>query len=78
MTDVAVANVFDMRGNNVIAIHWEVDATNRDGVSVRNNGVSLVTSRKGKVVRAKEFIFDTGDEFRTIWGEAGGRAVADG
>ena len=66
---VAVADLFDMVGNNVIATHWEVDVTNRDGFEGHNSGVSVVSLRRGKVVHAHDFIFDTGEVFQAAWGE---------
>jgi ketosteroid isomerase-like protein len=69
LKDVAVANIFDFRGDNVIATHWEVDAVNREGLSIQNTGMTLITVKKGKVIRAQEFIFDIGEKFRAAWGD---------
>lgn len=66
---VAVTNLFDMIGSNVTAAHWEVEGINRDGLAAHNSGVTLFTIRHGKVVHAQDFIFDTGDNFRSAWGE---------
>ena len=66
---ITVTNLFDMIGSNVTAAHWEVDGINRDGLAAHNSGVTLFTIRRGKVVHAQDFIFDTGDNFRAAWGE---------
>jgi ketosteroid isomerase-like protein len=66
---VAVANLFDMRGNNTVATHWEVDVTNRDGVRGHTSGVTIATLRRAKGRHIQDFIFDTGPRFREVWGE---------
>ncbi len=64
---VAVTNLFDWVGNNVLAIHWEAEVTNRFGNPARGAGITLVTIRRGKTVRVEDYIFDTGDRFRAAW-----------
>jgi ketosteroid isomerase-like protein len=66
--DICVRNIFDMRGNNVGAVHWDLKLTNRAGRSGTNSGVTVVTVERGKVVHVKDFIFDLGDNFRRNWG----------
>ena len=72
---VAVADLFDMAGNNVVATHWEVYVTNRDGFDGHNSGMTVVSLRRGKAVHAQDFIFDTGEVFRTAWGEGNQKEV---
>ena len=67
----AVADLFDVVGNNVIAMYWEVELTNRDGLDAHNSGVSVISLRRDKAIHAQDFIFDTGEIFRTAWGEGG-------
>jgi ketosteroid isomerase-like protein len=67
---VAAERQFDMLGDNVLYAHWDVDLVNRDGFAARNTGVTVITARRGKVVRAEDFVFDTGETFRTYWSEA--------
>lgn len=38
---VAVANLFDLVGNNVVATRWDVEVVNRDGRQGQNSGVML-------------------------------------
>ena len=66
---VAVSNLFDMIGNNVIAIEWEVDVVNRDGLEFHNSGVTIATVRKGKAVHSQDYFSDTGEKLRAVWGE---------
>ncbi len=69
LRSVSVANVFDLTGNNTVAVHWEAEATNRAGFQIQNSGVSVMTIRAGKVTRILTYIFDTGQKFRVAWGE---------
>ncbi len=66
---VAVADPFDMVGNNVVAMRWEVELTNREGFDSHNSGVSVISLRRGKVVHVQDFLFDTGEKFHTAWGQ---------
>jgi ketosteroid isomerase-like protein len=64
---VCIANVLDLVGTNHAAVHWEVELTNREGREGRNSGVTVIDIRSGKAVRAQDFIFDLGEEFRRNW-----------
>jgi len=66
--DICVRNIFDLRGTNVGAVHWDLKLTNRAGRIGTNSGVTVVTIKRGKVVHVKDFIFDLGDNFRRNWG----------
>jgi ketosteroid isomerase-like protein len=66
---VAVSNLFDMIGNNVVAIEYEVDVVNRDGLEFHNSGVTIATVRKGKAVHSQDYFSDTGEKLRAVWGE---------
>ncbi len=65
---IAVRNLFDMVGNNLIAVQWEAEVTNRQGLHVKNDGVSIVESRGGKAVYLRVYMSVLGDEFRGAWG----------
>jgi len=65
--DLCVRNIFDLSGTNVVAVHWGVQLTNRDGRVGRNSGVTVVNIKRGKVFLVKDFIFDLGDNFRRNW-----------
>ena len=68
---VAVANLFDMTGDNVVVTRWDVEVVNRDGLQGHNSGVTVTTLRQGKAIHIQDFIFDTGPNFRTAWSEGG-------
>lgn len=64
---VCVQNIFDLVGTNVAAVQWDVRLINRDGREGHNAGVTMITLDGGKVVAARDFIFDLGDNFRRNW-----------
>ena len=68
--DLCVCNLFDLVGSNVLAVHWTVHLTNREGRVGENSGVTVVSIARGKVVLVKDFIFDLGDNFRRNWSAA--------
>jgi ketosteroid isomerase-like protein len=68
MQDICVRNIFDLVGNNVIAAHWNLKLTNREGRAGQNSGVTLVHIRHGKVILGQDFLFDVGENFRLNWG----------
>ncbi len=65
--DICVRNIFDLAGTNVVAVHWDILLTNRDGRDGKNSGVTVVSIKRGKVFLVKDFIFDLGDNFRRNW-----------
>jgi ketosteroid isomerase-like protein len=68
--DICVRNIFDLGGNNVVAAHWDVHLTNREGRVGHNSGVTVITIKGGKVTRAQDFILDQGSNFRLNWSVA--------
>ena len=60
---MCVHNIFDLVGNNVAAVHWDVQLKNKSGRESQNQGITLVTIRGGKAVSAVDFLFDLGDNF---------------
>jgi ketosteroid isomerase-like protein len=68
--DICVRHIFDLVGSNVAAVHWDVHLTNREGRVGGNSGVTVITIKGGKVVHAKDYIFDLGDDFRRNWSAA--------
>ncbi len=65
--DICVRNIFDLAGTNVIAVHWNLRLTNREGREGENSGVTVVSIARGKVYHVKDYIFDLGDNFRRNW-----------
>ena len=65
--DICVRNIFDLFGTNVVAVHWNIQLTNREGRVGRNSGVTVVHIERGRVFLVKDFIFDLGEDFRRNW-----------
>ena len=68
--DMCVRNISAMTGNNVVAVHWTIQLTNREGRVGQNSGVSVITIKGGKVVQVQDFIFDLGNNFTLNWSAA--------
>jgi ketosteroid isomerase-like protein len=67
LRDICVRNLFDLTGANTVAVRWDITLTNREGREGRNAGVTVVEIQGGKVVRATDYIFDLGENFRKNW-----------
>ena len=65
--DICVRNIFDLFGTNVVAVHWNLQLTNREGRVGRNSGVTVVNIERGRVFLVKDFIFDLGEDFHRNW-----------
>jgi ketosteroid isomerase-like protein len=65
--DICVRNIFALTGTNVVAVHWNIHLTNREGRVGENSGVTVITIKGGKVVHVKDFIFDLGENFKLNW-----------
>lgn len=68
--DICVGNIFAIGGTNEVTVHWNIQLTNRGGRAGQNSGVTVISITGGKVVMAKDFIFDLGDNFKLNWGAA--------
>jgi ketosteroid isomerase-like protein len=69
--DICVRNIFALTGTNVVAVHWNIHLTNREGRVGENSGVTVITIKGGKVILVKDFIFDLGENFKLNWSAAG-------
>jgi ketosteroid isomerase-like protein len=67
---ICARNILELTGNNVMAVHWNVRLTNREGRPGKNAGVSVVTVAGAKVSRVEDYLFETGAKFRRLWGAA--------
>jgi ketosteroid isomerase-like protein len=65
--DICVRNIFAFGGTNVVAVHWNIQLTNREGRVGQNSGVTVVSIKGGKVFLVKDFIFDLGRNFKLNW-----------
>lgn len=68
--DICVRDIFALTGTNVVAVHWNIHLTNRDGRVGENSGVTVITIKGGKVFLVKDFIFDLGENFKLNWSAA--------
>jgi ketosteroid isomerase-like protein len=66
--NICVDNVLDLVGTNVVAAHWDIDLTNRDGKESQNSGVTVIEIKFSKALYVKDFLFDTGATWRAGWG----------
>jgi len=66
--NVCVDNLFDFTGTNTVAVHWYIDSKNKKGLEGHNCGFTLIKTKFGKAYFVQDFIFDTGPEFRKVWG----------
>ncbi len=67
LQDICVRNILTLRVNNVVAVHWNIHVTNREGRMGENSGISVITIKSGKVSQVKDFIFDLGMNFKLNW-----------
>ena len=68
--DICVRNIFALTGTNVVAVHWNIQLTNREGRVGQNSGVTVISIKGGKVFLIKDFIFDLGENFKLNWSAA--------
>ncbi len=68
LKNICVRDIFAFGGTNVVAVHWDIQLTNRGGRVGQNSGVTVVSINGGKVVMAKDYIFDLGENFKLNWG----------
>jgi hypothetical protein len=54
----------------VVAVHWNIRLTNREGRVGQNSGVTVINIEGGKVIQGRDFIFDLGDDFKLNWSAA--------
>jgi ketosteroid isomerase-like protein len=68
--DICVRNSFAFGGTNVVAAHWNIQLTNREGRAGQNSGVTVISIKGGKVFQVRDFIFDLGSNFKLNWSAA--------
>jgi ketosteroid isomerase-like protein len=69
--NVCVRDIFALTGSNVLAIEWDMEYTNRQGVSGANSGVTVVQARNGKTVSVQLYVLDAESQ-KKGWGEEEG------
>ncbi len=65
---ISVSNIFDFLGNNVISVQWENKPINRQGEEFYIRGVTVSSSRWGKIVESTTYVFDY-QQLARLWGE---------
>ena len=66
---VSVESIFDLVGNNVIAVQWDNRPVNKAGEEFYVRGVTVSTVRWGKLTDAITYVLDY-DVLPRLWGEA--------
>ena len=70
LQSVAVENILDVVGTNIICAEWENALTSRDENEMTVYGVSVIRLRKGKIVRVCDYIFNA-EILPAAWCETG-------
>lgn len=74
---VAVENIFDLAGNNVIAVQWDNRPVSKAGEEFYVRGVTVSRVRRGKIVENTTYVLDY-EVLPRLWGEAGGSSTRSG
>lgn len=48
---------------SLVSAHWDINLMNRDGINIKNSGVTIIHLKFGKAVLVKDYLFDIGDKF---------------
>ncbi|MEJ2649897.1 MAG: nuclear transport factor 2 family protein, partial [Sedimentisphaerales bacterium] len=67
--NVCVKNIFDFFGTNVVAVEWDEESTNKDGIQSQFTGVTVITLKFGKATKAIDYMFTTEGELKKAWSE---------
>ncbi len=59
LKSIALENIFDVVGTNVVCAEWENSVTNRAGTKMVVHGVSVIRLKRGKITQVRDYIFDT-------------------
>ena len=66
---VCISNVMDFVGTNGVAVEWDEESTNKEGIESKFTGVTVITLKFGKATHAKDYIFASDEEVKKAWGE---------
>lgn len=64
---VAVTHPFALALTNMCIVEWALDETSYDGVTIHLEGVTVGEIRRGRIVAARDYLFDT-EPLETMWG----------
>ena len=70
LKSIALENIFDVVGTNVVCAEWENTVTNRAGTKMVVHGVSVIRLKRGKITQVRDYIFDT-EKLPLAWCETG-------
>ncbi len=54
---------------NIVAVEWDEESTNKEGIESKFTGVTVITLKFGKATHAKDYIFASDEEVKKAWGE---------
>lgn len=74
---LAVENVFDLVGNNVIAVQWDNRPVNKAGEEFYVRGVTVSRAHRGKIVENTTYVLDY-EVLPRLWGKSGESSPAVG
>lgn len=66
--NILVKNLFDLIGNNVVAVEWDIAGENKDGAQFSNSGVSIIEIRGMKARHVQDYFYSY-DKLQKAWGE---------
>jgi ketosteroid isomerase-like protein len=58
LKSIAVENILDVVGTNVMCAEWENAVTNREGKKMVICGVSMIKLKRGKIIQVRDYIFN--------------------
>lgn len=70
LKNIAVENILDVVGTNVVCAEWENAVTSRDKEEMIIYGVSVIRLTNRKIVHVRDYIFNT-EELPVAWCEHG-------
>lgn len=73
LKSIAVENILDVVGTNVICAEWDNAVTTRDHKEMTICGVSVIKTKKRKIVHVRDYVFDA-EKLPVAWCETGGLA----
>lgn len=64
---IALAHPYAFGATNTAFVEWVVDEVTRDGITIHLEGVAVIEIRRGKLVFARDYMFDPSPLDR-VWG----------
>ena len=67
LNSVCVQNICAFGGTNVVTAEWDIVLTDHQGQEWRNKGMTVINTKKGKVVLVRNYVFDL-EVHKKAWG----------